>query len=129
MVRPHDVLAERELLPRLVEEIDGRLPLHLQAEHAPDLHDVVVEEEVVPVERHRDAEGALRLAHTGDVVDVRVGEQDVPDGQVAAASTMAMRSATSSPGSTTTASRVSSHPSTNPFLKKGAQALASMIME
>ena len=54
----HGAFAERQRLAGFVEMIDGRLTLHVQAEHPPLFDDSVVQELIVLVEpdrRHRDA--------------------------------------------------------------------------
>ena len=76
---PDPIAAERAAGLPLVEEIDRRLGLRLAAEGMPLLHDGAVEKIVVLVQPDRDAEGRFGAADAGDVIEVRVGQQDVAD--------------------------------------------------
>jgi CheY-like chemotaxis protein len=77
---------------------------------------------------HGHAERALGSGDTCDVVDVRMRQQDMPDGQ--RIPLRERQSAfTSSPGSISTASRVVSQPTTKPFLKKGTDRLGLQYHE
>ena len=74
----HDVVAERDRRP-VVVSVDGwRLP-HLEAEHRTLLDRALVEEQVVLVQVDRRTVFVLDASNTGDVVDVRVREQDQSD--------------------------------------------------
>jgi hypothetical protein len=69
---------------RLVEEIDRRLRLHGESEGAPLLDHCLVEEIVGLMEADRDVQRRLRPAYAGNVIEMRVGEQDVAHVQVVA---------------------------------------------
>ena len=122
------VRAERNDLPRRVELVDRRLRFDRQAEHPARLDRPLVQEEIVAVQVHRHAERPLGGGDAGDVIDVRVREQDVPDVERAGARRTDSSVGTSSPGSMRTASRVSGHDTTKPFLKNGPTACDSIMI-
>jgi hypothetical protein len=97
----------------VVENVDWRLLPGLEAEQSPLLFDRVVQHEVVPMQINGNIEGVFGGTYAGDVIDMRMRQQDVLNLQVVIA---ASSSSTSSPGSMITPSRVRSHPTTNPFL-------------
>ena len=76
--------AEGNDLRRLVEPVDRRLRLDLQAEHRAHLDRALVQEEIVLVQANRHIQCPLGGGHTGHMIDVRVRQQDVPDRQPAA---------------------------------------------
>jgi hypothetical protein len=71
------VLTELDPLIRCVETIDPGLRLDAQTEHQSLLHNSVVQKVVVLVQPHGDAEGPLRCRNAGDMVEMRMGEQDL----------------------------------------------------
>lgn len=80
VVRTRFEIAEHNRLPHLVVPIDRRRRgIHRQAEESGLVEGPLVEEQVVAVEVHGHAERLLRGAHTGDVVHVRVRQEDVQD--------------------------------------------------
>ena len=81
VVRPDVVGAETDDLPDCIELVDWRLGLDGQAEHCAGLDGPLVEEEIVAVEVHVDAERPLCGGDAGHVIDVGVREQNVPDVQ------------------------------------------------
>ena len=64
---------------RVVEDVDRRLRLNRDAEHRALLDDMLVERQVVPVQVDRRAKGLFRCGDAGDVIDVRVRQQDGRD--------------------------------------------------
>jgi hypothetical protein len=72
-----DVGAERQRPVRLIEKVDRRLGLDRKAERPALLHDRFVQEVVGLVQAHRHAEHLLRAFDAGNVIQVRVGQQDV----------------------------------------------------
>ena len=75
VVHAHLVVAEVDRR-HVVEDVDrGRLT-DLEAEQRALLHGAFVEEQVVPVQIDRHVVGVFRRADAGDVIDVRVGQQD-----------------------------------------------------
>ena len=74
-------VAERDDLPRRVEIVDWRRRIHAKTEHHAHLDGTLVEKEVVAVQIHGDTQRPLCGADAGHVVDVSVGEQNVPDGE------------------------------------------------
>jgi threonine dehydratase len=76
VVHAHLVPAERDLLIA-VETIDGRKRLDGQAKEPALIDRRVVQEQVVAVQVDRHTQDGVRTRHTGHVIDVRVGEQDV----------------------------------------------------
>ena len=81
VVRPHFAGAEHDDVARRVEHIDRRLGLDRQAKHRPRLDGALVEKQIVPMQVDGRAEESLRGRHAGDVIDVGVGQQNVPDRQ------------------------------------------------
>lgn len=83
VVRTRLEVAERDHLARRIEAVDRRrLAIHPETEHR-RLHErAVVQEQVVAMQVHGHAECAFRGADTGDVIDVRVGQQDVANREV-----------------------------------------------
>ena len=81
VIDPGAVLAEAPRPLPVVEEVHLRLRFDLQPEHLSLLHDRFVEEVVVPVQPDRHAQRLLRRADAGDVIEVRVRQEDVADVQ------------------------------------------------
>lgn len=79
----HVVAAEPPRPLTFVEEVHGWLRIHAQTEHHSLLRDRFVQEIVRFVKADRRVERLLRPAHAGDVIEVRVREQDVPDREAA----------------------------------------------
>ncbi len=74
---------DRFTLP--IEAIDvRRCLLQGQPEHPRLIEGTLIEKQVVPVQVHRDTEDPFHLAHTGDVIDVRVRQQHVLHAEVLA---------------------------------------------
>ena len=92
--------------PGVIEHVDRRRRIDLKAEHRALLDGALVQKQVVAVEINGHAKRPLRGRDAGDVIDVRVGQQDVADRQRSSARRTRAGSATSSPGSISTASRV-----------------------
>ena len=61
----------------LIKEVDWRLRLDRQAEGGALLNDSAIEEFVVAVQADRHAQCLLRASDAGDVIEMRVREQDV----------------------------------------------------
>lgn len=60
-----------------VERVDRRRwRIHIEAEHRPELHGALVQEQVGAVQVNRDAEDLLGAMDAGDVIDVRMGQQN-----------------------------------------------------
>ena len=77
------VLAERNLLVWAVEAVDGRQRrIDLDAEHASLLARPLIEEQIVVMQVHGRVQRSLRNAHSRDVVDVRMRQQNVCDRDV-----------------------------------------------
>ncbi len=70
------VVAKRDRAA-VVETIDRRRRLHLDTEKRPVLDGVVVEKQILFVQVNGDVLVALGPRHTGDMIDVRMREQDV----------------------------------------------------
>ena len=85
-----------------------------------------VEEHIITVQVNGNAQRTLGSGHARHVIDMSVSQQDMTDVQFLTLDERRATSPTSSPGSMSTASRVSSHATTNPFLKKGPTACVSM---
>lgn len=81
VVRPRSTVAERNDLSRRVEVIDRRLRLDLKAEHPAGFNSPLIQKQVIAVQIHGHAEGALCSGHAGHVIHMRMGEEDVADGQ------------------------------------------------
>jgi CheY-like chemotaxis protein len=80
VVRANLEVAEGNGLARRVEAVDRRWSrIDNQPEQPSLLHGVVVDEEVVLVQVNRHPEGGLRRGDSGDMIDVRVRQQDVQD--------------------------------------------------
>ena len=122
VMRARLAAAERDDLSRRVEHVDRRLRLHVQAEHHARLDGALVEKQVVAVQIHRDAERPLGGADAGHVIDVSVGEQDVADRQRLPLGE-GEQAGTSSPGSMSTASRVSLAADHEAVLEEGPDGL------
>lgn len=69
-------VAKADTFARFVKVIDWRLPFNLKAKQPAMLHDVVVQEQIVAVKADRHIERAFRRAHTGHVVNMRMGQED-----------------------------------------------------
>jgi CheY-like chemotaxis protein len=80
----HRAVTEPDRLAGRIEPIDRRLRLDLQSEHSPGFDRPLIQEQVVAVQVDVDSERPLGGGDTGDVIDVRVRQQDVPDCQVPA---------------------------------------------
>jgi CheY-like chemotaxis protein len=77
---PRPPAPEREFIAGLVEAIDRRrCRVDPESEHLPHGDRLLVEKQIVAVEADRHAEGALRRGDTGDVIDVRMGQQNPAD--------------------------------------------------
>ncbi len=81
VMRYRDAITKANRLSRRVEVIDRRLRLNVQPEHPAHFDGPLVQEEVVAMERHLDAERPLRGGHSRHMVDVRVRQQNVVDRQ------------------------------------------------
>ena len=66
----------------VVEHVDGRLLLDLEPEHRALLRRRLVQKQIVLMEVNRRVERILGSADAGDVIDVRVRQQDVLDIQL-----------------------------------------------
>src|SRR5688500_11767181 len=86
VMHPHGIPAESQRPLSLVKEIDWRLGIDVESERHALLHHCAVEEVVVGVQPDRHPERRLRAADAGDVIQMRVGQQDVLDRK-----TMALR--------------------------------------
>lgn len=76
-------LTKRNLLAKAVVAVDRRqVGIDCHAEDLPLFDSPFVQEQIVSVQMDWRTERALRHTHTGHVVDVGVGEQDVRDGNV-----------------------------------------------
>ena len=78
---PRLVAAERDDLSRRIEHIDWGLWLDPQSEHRPTLDGELVEKQIVAVQVDRHAERPLRGGDARHVIDMRVGQQDMSNGQ------------------------------------------------
>src|SRR5690606_7658291 len=76
MPRLYDVPAKRQADITVEESIDRRLALDLEPEHLSLFDDAVVEKQVLAVQPDWHAERGFRAAHAGDVVEVRVRQQN-----------------------------------------------------
>jgi CheY-like chemotaxis protein len=77
VVRSYDEVAEMEHVVRRVKVIDRRGLLDAKAEEASVSDGLVVQEQIVAMERHRHIEGTLRRGDTGHVVHVGVSQQNL----------------------------------------------------
>ena len=77
MVRPRLEVAEAEHITGGIEMIDGRLRFDGKTEQSAVLHGIVVQKLIVAMEADRHLKGAFGRANAGDVVDVRMCQQDV----------------------------------------------------
>ena len=84
MVRLRFEMAKGDGLPGVVVDIDRRLPIDLQPEHRTRFDRVLVQEHVVAVQIYRHAQRCFGRRDTGDMIDMRVGEEDMTDREVAA---------------------------------------------
>jgi CheY-like chemotaxis protein len=75
----HGAFTERNYLPDVIETIDRRLRLDMKAEHPALFHHAVVQELIRSMEPDIDSQARLGRANTGDVIEMRVGQQNVPD--------------------------------------------------
>jgi CheY-like chemotaxis protein len=80
-MRAHFIFAEPNHLTGRIENVDRRLWLHGQAEYRAVIDGVLVQEQIVAMEVDPHAERALRVGHARHVIDVRVCQQDVTDGE------------------------------------------------
>jgi CheY-like chemotaxis protein len=77
VVRPRVEIAKREHVRRAIELVDRRRGrVHTEPEHGAVLDGAFVEKQVVAVKVDGNPEGSLRAVDTGDMVDVRMGQQD-----------------------------------------------------
>ena len=76
-------MAKDNDLVRRIELIDRGWGHDLQAEHGPLLDGVIIQIHVVPVQIDGSAERALGGGNPGDVIDVSVGEEHVPNSEFA----------------------------------------------
>lgn len=74
--------AKANRLALRVEAIDRRLRLDREAEHAPHLDRPFVDEQIVAMQVNRHIERALGGGHAGDMIDMRVREEDMTNRQV-----------------------------------------------
>ena len=81
VVRTHFEVSKRNGVAGVVEHVDRRLRLDVQAEDPSRFHDVVVQKEVVVVQVDRGAERPFRGGDPRHMVDMRVRQQDVEDSQ------------------------------------------------
>ena len=81
VVRPHFTGSERDDLARLVIGVDRRRRLDAHAEHHTRLHRLLVEKQIVAMQINGHTQRTFGRRHAGDMIDVRVGEQDVADRQ------------------------------------------------
>ena len=81
VMRPRLVAAKRNLLAGRIEPINRRLRFDTQSEHGAELHHALVQEQIVAMEVDGNAQRLLRHANAGDVVHVRMREQDEPNRQ------------------------------------------------
>ena len=79
VMRRGHALAKRDHLARHKEPVDWRLRFDLQSELPSHLNRSFVEEQVVAMQVNGDVERALRRGDTRDMVDVTVGQEDVPN--------------------------------------------------
>lgn len=79
VMRPDFEVPHRDHLPWGVVLVHWGRGLDAQPEQQPVLHRVSIEELIVAVEIHCDAEGPFGRRHAGHVIDVRVREEDVPN--------------------------------------------------
>jgi len=75
----HGAFAERKRLTWLIEMVDRRLTLDMNSEHSALFDHAVVQELIVSMEPGVDVKPRLRRANTGDVVEMRVRQQDFRD--------------------------------------------------
>jgi CheY-like chemotaxis protein len=81
VVRTNLEVADDEAIVRRVEVIDGRqLAVQREAERPRLLRRAFVQEQIVAVQADGHAEDRLGARHPGDVIDVRVRQEDVRDG-------------------------------------------------
>src|SRR4030095_16054773 len=66
----------------IVEHVDGRLPVHFEAEHCTLLLHAVVQKQIVLMEVYRRVDRVLCSTDAGDVIDMRVRQEDVSDLEV-----------------------------------------------
>ena len=76
VVRPGSEITKAKDLIRRVEVVDWRLRLDTQAKEPSVLDGVFVQKQIVAMQADRHVERSLRGRHTGDVVNVCVGQQD-----------------------------------------------------
>jgi len=72
-------VAERDRLPLGVEAVDPRQALDAQSEHRALLRGGLVEKEIVAMQVHGHVERTLRCGDAGHMIDMRVGQKNVPD--------------------------------------------------
>ena len=77
VMRSCDEIAEANHLVGFIEMIDWWGLIDLEAKQSSVLDGLVVQKQIVAMKRHRNVQRAFRGAHAGDVVDVRMGQQDV----------------------------------------------------
>jgi CheY-like chemotaxis protein len=77
MMRPRLAGSESNRLARRVEDVNRRWRLAPQAEHLTRFDRPFIEKQIVGVEVNRHVQGTFRRCHAGDVIDVRVRQQDV----------------------------------------------------
>ena len=70
---------------RVIKEVGRRLRADLETEHRPLFHDMLIQRLVVAMEIDGRVERVLRGVDAADVIEMRVGEQDVLDHDVAVA--------------------------------------------
>ena len=68
----------------VVEKVRRRLWRDLDAEGAPLIDDLLVEKQIVRMQADRRPRRLLRAGHTGDVIEVRVSQEDADDAKVVA---------------------------------------------
>jgi CheY-like chemotaxis protein len=78
MVYADAVISEADRLP-VVEAIDRRRLFDMEAKHASLLDSMFVERQIVSMEIHRCRRRVPGCRHSGDVIDVRVRQENMPD--------------------------------------------------
>jgi CheY-like chemotaxis protein len=79
VMRPGLAVTETDRPPGQIEFVDRRQRVHRQAEHLALLDGALVQEQIVAMQIDRHVQDPLRGWHAGDMIHVRVCEQDVSD--------------------------------------------------
>lgn len=72
-------VAQRDHFTDRVKRVDRWKAIHRQPEHPALLRRVIVEDQIVPVEVDRNAQGTLGRGDARDVINVRMRQEDPPD--------------------------------------------------